>query len=423
MKLQCDVEVVNRMLPTFGVKSKGRGSRAVLSIGKHVDKNTQRTNVYLLICTAKDKAGSKYKASLKENIEKFFTCFVEEGKATVRLKEPMVDICMSKAETTSLKTFLSAAQLAHRGTVRESISLSTLTPVRAKDVEKPKKKLIIMSKKDYPITSSFPYSLEQLQVSYCKLARVDMRMLSLKSLRTLDLSNNHIKKLPDTIGDLRLLTELILHNNHLESFSEALCLSSLQKSLQHLDLSQNCLKMLPACFCKLHELVSLKMDDNELVQLPFHIGQLTKMRFLSAAHNKLTVLPGDFRKLSLENLDLFGNPFAQPNPLDHSIQLTLPLTLEELASRAVLKYRIPYGPHLIPFHLCGNMELAKVCNCGCICVNSYIQTAVGMNLHLVSHTVVLVDDMGGTEAPIQRHFCSLTCYCRFLDGCVQRGLS
>lgn len=33
---------------------------------------------------------------LKENIEKFFTCFVEEGKATVRLKEPMVDICMSK---------------------------------------------------------------------------------------------------------------------------------------------------------------------------------------------------------------------------------------------------------------------------------------------------------------------------------------
>lgn len=33
---------------------------------------------------------------LKENIEKFFTWFVEEGKATVRLKEPAVDICLSK---------------------------------------------------------------------------------------------------------------------------------------------------------------------------------------------------------------------------------------------------------------------------------------------------------------------------------------
>lgn len=238
-----------------------------------------------------------------------------------------------------MKTFLSAARLAHRGTVRDNLALSTLAPVRARDVEKPKKKLTIISKKDYPLTSSFPYSLEKLQVSYCKLCRVDMRMLSLKSLRTLDLSNNHIKNLPDTIGDLRFLTELILHNNNLKSFSEALCLSTLQKSLQHLDLSHNCLKLLPASFCKLHELISLKLDDNELVQLPCHISQLAKMRFLSAAHNKLTVLPGEFRKLSLEKLDLFGNPFAQSNPLDHSIQLTLPLTLEELASRALLNYR------------------------------------------------------------------------------------
>jgi len=33
---------------------------------------------------------------LKDNIEKFFTWFVEEGKATVRLKEPAIDICLSK---------------------------------------------------------------------------------------------------------------------------------------------------------------------------------------------------------------------------------------------------------------------------------------------------------------------------------------
>lgn len=61
MKLQCDVELVNRMLPTFGMKSRGKGTRAVLSIGKHLDKTTQRNNIYLMICTAKDRAGSKYK--------------------------------------------------------------------------------------------------------------------------------------------------------------------------------------------------------------------------------------------------------------------------------------------------------------------------------------------------------------------------
>lgn len=85
-------------------------------------------------------------------------------------------------------------------------------------------------------------------------------------------------------------------------------------------------------------------------------------------------------------------------------------------------HRIPYGPHIIPFHLCPELDAAKVCDCGRACLDSFIQTSVSMNLHLVSHTVVLVDDMGGTEAPVQRHFCSLMCYCEFLDNCVQRGV-
>lgn len=160
------------------------------------------------------------------------------------------------------------------------------------------------------------------------------------ALRKLDLSNNHIKKLPATIGDLSCLSELILHNNHLESFSEALCLSTLQRTLQLLDLSQNRLRSLPAQFCQLRELVNLKLDDNELFCFPFHIGRLSKLRFLSAAHNQLTVLPSDFRKLSLENLDLFGNPFIQPNPLDHTMKLTFPLPLQEMASRAVANLRL-----------------------------------------------------------------------------------
>ncbi|XP_034051460.1 leucine-rich repeat protein 1 [Thalassophryne amazonica] len=420
MKLQCDVEIVNRMLPTCGMRNRGKGTRAMLSIGKHLDKTSERNNIYLMICTAKDRTGSKYK--LKGNIEKFFTWFVDEGKATMRLKEPAVDICLSKVDSNSLKNFLSAARLANSGSDLSSLPLCTLTPVRARDVEQLKKKLAIVSKKDYPLTSNFPYSLEQLQVSYCKLSRMDMRMLSLKALRKLDLSHNHIKKLPATIGDLGCLSELVLHNNHLESFSEALCLSTLQQTLQLLDLRQNRLQSLPSKFCQLRELVNLKLDDNRLVCLPFHIGRLSKLRFLSAAHNQLAVLPCDFRKLSLENLDLFGNPFADPNPLDHTIQLKFPLPLQEIASRAVLNFRIPYGPHLIPVHMCCDLEVAKTCDCGSVCVNFYIRTAVSMNLHQVSHTVVLVDNMGGTNAPVQQHFCSLSCYSEFLDSSFHRGL-
>lgn len=85
-----------------------------------------------------------------------------------------------QADANSLKNFLSVARLAERGSDPGTIPLSKLTPVRAREVEQPKKKLTIVSKKDYPLSSNFPYSLEQLQVSYCKLSRVDMRMLSLK---------------------------------------------------------------------------------------------------------------------------------------------------------------------------------------------------------------------------------------------------
>lgn len=38
-----------------------------------------------------------------------------------------------------------------------------------------------------------------------------------------------------------------------------------------------------------------------------------------------------------------------------------------------------------------------------------------MNLHSVAHTVVLVDNMGGTEAPVLSYFCSLGCYINSCD--------
>uniref|UniRef100_A0A8D2QVR8 Leucine rich repeat protein 1 n=1 Tax=Zosterops lateralis melanops TaxID=1220523 RepID=A0A8D2QVR8_ZOSLA len=36
---------------------------------------------------------------VQQNVERLFTRFVEEGKATVRLREPAVDLCLSKVGT------------------------------------------------------------------------------------------------------------------------------------------------------------------------------------------------------------------------------------------------------------------------------------------------------------------------------------
>ncbi|XP_048342136.1 leucine-rich repeat protein 1 isoform X2 [Sphaerodactylus townsendi] len=327
---------------------------------------------------------------LRENVEQLFTKFVEEGKATIRLKEPAVDVCLSKANANLLKAFLSAVKLANSGTHEESMPLSALAPAKASEVEKPKTRMTITSRKEYPLTRNFPYSLEHLQASYCKLARVDMRMLCLKSLRKLDLSHNCIKKLPATIGDLVCLQELNLHNNHLEAFNTALCSSTLRKSLQSLDLSQNKIRALPAQFCLLQELTHLRLDDNELIRLPFKIGRLRQLRFLSAARNKLPFLPDDFAKLSLENLDLFGNPFEPPRPLVPDIQLKIPLTLLEYSARATVNYRILYGRHILPSHLCDDLDMSKTCQCGRACLTCFIQATVTMKLSTVGvHTVAV----------------------------------
>ncbi|NXA14927.1 LLR1 protein, partial [Sapayoa aenigma] len=356
---------------------------------------------------------------VQQNVERLFTRFVELGKATVRLREPAVDLRLSKANVSNLKAFLAALRLAHQGTDAGVLPLSTLVPAKNSEVEKPKTKMIITSRRDYPLTKSFPRSLEHLQASYCKLARIDTRLLCLEGLRKLDLSHNHIKQLPAALGELGSLQELDLHDNHLESFGGALCRSGLQSSLQLLDLSQNRLRALPVELCRLRALVTLRLDDNELLRLPCRIGRLSRLRFLSAARNRLPFLPSDFRGLSLDNLDLFGNPFEQPNPLLPNIQLKIPLTLSECAARAAVNHRIPYGRHLLPSHLCEDLEVAKTCQCGSACLSSFIQITVTMNLHHVAHTVVLVDNMGGTEAPVLCYFCSLHCYSQFLDRHLQ----
>ncbi|XP_008828090.1 leucine-rich repeat protein 1 isoform X1 [Nannospalax galili] len=415
MRLHCEVEVLSRHLPVLGVKNRGRGVRAVVSLCQQPRGTELRPgpsgHACLLVSTMKDKRGTRYE--LRENIEHLFTKFVDEGKATVRLKEPPVDICLSKANSGSLKGFLSAVRLAHRGCAVNT-PLSTLTPVKTSEFENFKTKMVITSKKDYPLRKNFPYSLEHLQASYCGLIRVDMRVLCLKNLKKLDLSHNHLKKLPVTIGDLVYLQELNLSDNHLESFGVSLCQSTLQKSLRSLDLSKNKIKALPVQFCQLQELMNLNLDDNELIQFPFKIGQLTNLRFLSAARNKLLNLPCEFKHLSLEYLDLFGNTFEQPKILP-IIKLQVPLSLLESSVQTILNNRIPYGPQIIPFHLCQDLDTAKTCVCGRFCVDSFIQGTTTMNLHSVAHTVVLVDNMGGTEAPIISYFCSLTCYVNFSD--------
>ena len=60
MRLVCDVEVNNRLLPAFNIKGKNKSSKAQISVGQKpgADKDD---SAYLMICTKQDRNGAKYK--------------------------------------------------------------------------------------------------------------------------------------------------------------------------------------------------------------------------------------------------------------------------------------------------------------------------------------------------------------------------
>lgn len=70
MKLHCDVEVVSRHLPALGMRNRGKGVRAVLSLCQQTPRSQPRAGARsdrggphptcLLICTLKDKRGTRY---------------------------------------------------------------------------------------------------------------------------------------------------------------------------------------------------------------------------------------------------------------------------------------------------------------------------------------------------------------------------
>ena len=217
-------------------------------------------------------------------------------------------------------------------------TLAPLQSAKMQDVEKPKSKLVVKSRGEYPVLKGFPPSLESVEAVGIALHRVESRLLQLKHLQSLDLSNNVIKALPDAFKDVKLV-ELKLAGNTIAELPDLLCSGELCQSLRLLDLSRNCLTRLPHKFSSFKTLVQLRLDCNALQVLPRTFGKMSSLKFLSISNNKLVVLPPSFPQLSLESLDLFGNPFSASGLVKRCSELSLP-SLRELAGRVIKKHRL-----------------------------------------------------------------------------------
>ena len=287
---------------------------------------------------------------MEGNIEKIYCKFVKEGKATIKFKEPAHLLSISKvrlvlkgvykitsvvqADPKQLHNLVQLLQSSPKKQREEK--LVSMLPSKINTIESVPTKLVVTVQKNYPV-NGFPPTLQRFEAVGISLNRIDKRLAGLQNLTYLDLSNNHISVIPESLQGISL-AELKLAGNKIEEYPLALCLGSICTSLQSLDLSRNLLTCLPANFVQLQKLVRLKLDCNKLATLPKCFGKLASLKYFSASSNQITILPHTFRRLQLESIDMFGNPFSGPGLLRRCDNLSLPC-LQELAARVIRRDR------------------------------------------------------------------------------------
>lgn len=264
MKILCDTTLYNR----YNATSNGmRAQKATIAIGLHPP-NKENSELFLLHFTPTNKTGTRYK--LKTNIEKVFAKFCAEGKTTISFKEPPHDLQI-KCDPVQLKCFLQTLKLAMTGQYdRQKLCLSSIAATAIPSTAHPTTKLVIRSRGEFPLKGlprtltslhvrivlvthkllmiiwTIQFSFQNRQINGIRRCRVDSQIFFLKNLRTLNLSDNCIERIPKQMGELQLV-DVDFSKNQLNLAVtikdwDWLDGQPLQQSLQCLNLSENTVK-------------------------------------------------------------------------------------------------------------------------------------------------------------------------------------
>uniref|UniRef100_A0A8C3NJ42 Leucine rich repeat and sterile alpha motif containing 1 n=1 Tax=Geospiza parvula TaxID=87175 RepID=A0A8C3NJ42_GEOPR len=152
---------------------------------------------------------------------------------------------------------------------------------------------------------------------------------------TLDISRCELSEVPyGAFATCKVLQKkvLIIHTNNLTSLVPKSCNLLSLITLKVLDLHDNQLASLPADIGQLTALQVLNLERNLLKSLPQSIGDLAQLQVLNVKGNQLRALPGSVSGLrSLRALDVSGNELQElPRGLAHARSLQT-LTLDASA--------------------------------------------------------------------------------------------
>lgn len=130
------------------------------------------------------------------------------------------------------------------------------------------------------------------------LSKIEEWISLLPPIKELNLYDNDISELPESIGSLDSLEVLIIPNNHLVSLPE-----SFKKLifLKKLDLSWNDITDIPEWISSLSALQELNLRGNKLLKLPESISSIQSLRKLNVSLNKdIIQIPNDLENKGLQ---------------------------------------------------------------------------------------------------------------------------
>lgn len=148
-----------------------------------------------------------------------------------------------------------------------------------------------------------------LNISQRKMMEIPMNMKMLAPiLRTLDLSHNLFKSIPEEIGIYIMLKNLNLSHNKLTLLPDAM--GALIK-LEILNASVNQITSLPDSLSSLKNLKQVNLSQNLIAEFPLMFCGLTHLDVLDLSKNKLTTVPDGVEGLHVTELNLNQNQITQ----------------------------------------------------------------------------------------------------------------
>lgn len=151
--------------------------------------------------------------------------------------------------------------------------------------------------------------LTKLILACNKISTISDKISNLGSLLILDLHDNQLQSLPDSLAELSRLTKLNLGHNRLTALPSALY--SL-KELQVLQCNNNQIETIEEQICEINMLNNINLAHNNIKSLPGSFGFLTKVTNLNLSSNSLEMIPAEISSMtSLATLDLTNNNLTE----------------------------------------------------------------------------------------------------------------